>query len=256
MWDKPGQLKLVAALLLVVAAGLFATALVAWAARQPAFDIKRVMVTGEIVEVNPLHLEAVVREALRGTFFTIDLVAAQTAFTGVPWVRSASVRRQWPNRLEVEIVEHRALARWNDTALVNTEGEVFHADYDDELPQLRGPEGAAAEVAAHYRSFRDALAPLSRLPAELTLSPRRAWNLRLDNGLVLELGRQEVALRLQRWVGYYPKSIGRLARPVEQIDLRYRNGFAVRANGMWPEGARVTGGGHRDQFKRFEGTGR
>ncbi|CAG0984818.1 Cell division protein FtsQ [Burkholderiales bacterium] len=253
MWDKPQQLNLLAALLALAAAGLLLAALFAWAARQPVFAIKRVMVTGQIIEVNPLHLEAVIREALRGTFFTIDLAEAQRAFSQVPWVRQAAVRREWPNRLVVDIDEHRALARWNDSALVNTAGGVFRADYDDELPQLKGPEGSAAEVAARFGQFRDLLAPLALVPQELTLSPRRAWAMKLDNGMVMELGREQVAERLARWVAFYPRSLGRLTRPAEYVDLRYRNGFAARASGLWQEGARA-GGARRE--KRIEGTGR
>ncbi len=239
MWDKPAQLNLAAAMLALLAAGLFATALLYWAARQPVFAIQRVMVKGEIIEVNPLHLEAVIRKVLRGTLFTIDLAQAQRAFATVPWVRSASVRRQWPNRLEVDIVEHRALARWNDGALVNTEGEVFRADYEEELPFFRGPEGSAAEVAASYGEFRAALAPLALIPNELSLSPRRAWQMKLDNGMVVELGREAARERLLRWVAQYPRTVGRLGRSVDYVDLRYRNGFAVRAGDTGRAGARL-----------------
>lgn len=253
MWDKPPHLNLAAALLGVAAAGVLIAALLNWAARQPVFAIQRVMVTGQIIEVNPLHLEAVIREALRGTFFTIDLVEAQRAFSQVPWVRQAAVRREWPNRLVVDIDEHRALARWNEHDLVNTAGGVFRADYEDELPQLRGPEGSAAEVAARFAQFRELLAPLALVPVELALSPRRAWAMKLDNGMLLELGRGEASERLVRWAAYYPRSLARLGHRVEYVDLRYRNGFAVRVKGLWQEGARTAGGARRD--KHFEGTG-
>ncbi len=245
MWDKPSQLNLAAAVLTVLAAGLFFSAMISWAARLPAFAIKRVMVRGELIEVNPLHLEAVIREGLRGTFFTIDLAQAQRAFGGVPWVRSASVRRQWPNRLEVDIVEHRALARWNESALVNTEGEVFRADFDDELPVFRGPDGSAGEVALNYLQFRDALKPLAMAPAEVNLSPRRAWQLKLDNGMVMELGREHVGERLARWVAQYTRSVARLPQPVAYVDLRYRNGFAVRLGHGDVAGARGEPGARR-----------
>ncbi len=39
------------------------------------------------------------------------------------------------------VSEHEPLARWNDAALIDTEGEVFSADFDGELPQFTGPEG-------------------------------------------------------------------------------------------------------------------
>lgn len=250
MWDKPRQLNLIAALLAMLAAALFSIALLAWLARQPVFAIKRVQFQGEIVEVNPAHLDAVVREALRGTFFTLNLNEAQRAFGNIPWVQTASLRRQWPDRLEVSIVEHRALARWNETDLVDTAGEVFHADYDDELPAFSGPEGSAREVAAQYQRFRASLEPLHLTPRELHLSPRRAWKLTLDNGLLIDLGREDASERLARFVAYYPRTVGRLPRRIEAVDLRYRNGFAVRMPGL-PQELREAA--QRSKANRTEG---
>lgn len=253
MWDKPRQLNVLSALLALAAMAFFAAALLSWLARQPVFAIKRVQFVGDIVEVNPAHLEAVVREALRGTFFTLNLNEAQRAFAQVPWVREAHVRRQWPDRLEISIVEHQALARWNDTDLVDTTGEVFRADYDDELPAFSGPEGSAAEVAAQFARFRAALQPMKLAPREVHLSPRRAWKLALDNGVTIELGREDAAERLGRFVAFYPRTVARLPRPVEAVDLRYRNGFAVRMPGLPQE---VKSAAQRRKTSRTEGRNR
>ena len=57
----------------------------------------------------------------------------------VPWVRAVALRRAWPMTLEITVSEHEPLARWNDSALVNVQGETFSADYDGELPQFSGP---------------------------------------------------------------------------------------------------------------------
>ena len=73
------------------------------------------------------------------------------------------VRREFPNRLQVELQEHQAVAYWGsegDCALINSYGEVFEANVgeveQDRLPRLSGPEGQGVEVLAMYR----ALAPL------------------------------------------------------------------------------------------------
>ena len=57
-------------------------------------------------------------------------------------------------------------------ALVDTEGEVFSADLDGELPQFVGPEGSSGEVARRFREFGAALEPRGLTIAELKLSPR------------------------------------------------------------------------------------
>ena len=233
MWDNPRQVNAVALVVALLALALFAWAATAWALRQPAFALRQIVVAGTLSRVNPAHLEAVVREELRGTFFTLHLADARESLQRVPWVRGIALRRQWPNRLEVSVTEHAPLARWNDNALVNKEGEVFIADYDGELPQFTGPEGAAAEISARFAEFGAALERAGLTIGEIRLSARGGWELKTAEtpALTIALGRSGPGERLDRFVGYYARTVGALTRSgtrVEYADLRYRNGFAAR----------------------------
>ncbi|MBA3903191.1 MAG: cell division protein FtsQ, partial [Rhodocyclaceae bacterium] len=64
------------------------------------------------------------------------------------------------------------------------------------------------------------------------LSPRQAWQVRLDDDVLLDLGRDQakspVNERLARFVGVYREATERLYARADAIDLRYPNGFAVR----------------------------
>jgi cell division protein FtsQ len=202
------------------------------AIRLPIFPLRDVSVTGRVAHTTRDQVESIVREELRGNFFTLDLEATRVAFEKLPWVRRAALRRVWPDRLEVAIEEHVALARWRDTALVNDRGEVFEAATDARLPVFAGPEGSAAEMAAQYGVFANLLASIGRAPAQLRLSERRAWELQLDNGDVLELGRQDLAARLGRFTTLYERTVGQLPPRAYRIDLRYPNGFALRQPGL------------------------
>jgi len=233
VWNDAGILNRLSALLLLFAAGVFGTLAVRWVAAQPAFAIQRVVVMGEVKNADPAHIAAVVQHGLRGTFFTMDLAAAREALRQVPWVRQVSVRRQWPARLEIVVEEHQPLARWNDVALVDVQGEVFDAEYGEELPDLYGPEGTAAEVAARYREFS---APRgSRLPAidSLSRSARGAWDVKLEDGMTIALGREQVGERWSRWVQASERYRDRIGQGGElaAIDMRYANGFAARIVG-------------------------
>ena len=234
MWDDAKQMNAIAATLgvLVVAALLWAGT--AWVVRQPAFAWKEVVVTNRLERASAAHLEAVIREELTGTFFTMDLNRARQALAQVPWVRNVALRRQWPPRLEVEVEEHVPFARWNDTSLVNPDGEVFGAEWKDDLPQFEGQEGRAAEMAAQYRAWSARLEPLALTIRKLRLSPRGGWQIQASGPqgmLTVELGRDEPDARLARFVAAQPRTLGTLARSgtrVDYVDLRYRNGFAAR----------------------------
>jgi cell division protein FtsQ len=233
MWDDPRQLNAIATVLSLVAALAMLWGLVAWSIQQPLFALRHVVVDAPLTRANPAHIEAVAREELKGTFFTMRLADAAASLQRIPWVRRVSLRRQWPDRLEVTVSEHEPLARWNDDALVNTRGEVFIADYDGDLPQFRGPEGASMQVAARFAEFGQTLKPAGLTIEEARLSPRGGWQLAASGTapIIIELGRSEASERLARFVAFYPKTIGALARAgtrSDYADLRYRNGFAVR----------------------------
>lgn len=244
MWDDARQLNALSLALLLVAAALAVWGATAWLVRQPAFAVREVVVAGTLARASGAHLEAIVREELAGTFFTMDLDRARYALAQVPWVRSIALRRQWPHRLEIVVEEQAPLARWNDTGLVNMRGEVFMADWNGELPQFAGPEGQSAVMTARFREWETVLAPLALSVRALTLSPRGGWRIGAAGAqgpLTLELGRDDPAGRLGRFVAVHALTIGALARagrPLEQVDLRYRNGFAARVPGFRDKPAR------------------
>ena len=227
MWDKPRELNNLSSALLAISLLLVLYGALHYTLHLPMFALRAVQLSAAPRQVDAAQIEAVVRHELRGNFFTADLESTRRAFEQLPWVRKASVRRQFPWRLEVELEEHLALARWNGAELVNTYGEVFAAGTDQVLPGFIGQAEHAAEVAWMYGVFAGQLAPLKREIAQISLSPRRAWQLRLDNGMVLKLGKEQSQQRLARFVAVYPYSLAPLESTVSYVDLRYRNGFAA-----------------------------
>ncbi|MEO7464109.1 MAG: cell division protein FtsQ/DivIB, partial [Nitrosospira sp.] len=183
---------------------------------------------GELRHVTRDQIDGAVRSKVRGNFFTVDVDATRAAFRNLPWVRDASVRRVWPQTLEVMLEENIALAHWGSTASVNTHGEVFNAVSGEKLPVFEGPADSSRDVARQYAAFNKSLLPLQQNVEQINLSPRRAWRVHLDNGIILELGREQMQTRLERYVLAHDSSIAKLNRQLSYVDLRYPNGFAVR----------------------------
>ena len=188
--------------------------------------IERVQFAGDLHRVAPADLEAFAR-AVQGVNATgTSLEAVREAARRIPWVREATVRRRFPDAVVVTLETHEPLARWNDTGLVSARGDLFSAEYDGALPRFHGRDASAAQMAAEYPAIVKALAPLSVTVTDVTLSPRGAWQIVLDSGLVLELGRDDIEARLARFARAWPVVA---ARGVEtkHADLRYANGFAL-----------------------------
>jgi cell division protein FtsQ len=244
MWDDSRQLNAMAATLALIACAFLVWAAFGWVARLPLFAIRHVVVTTTPVRVNPAWIASVVRGDLSGTFFSMDLGAARAALARIPWVNSVALRRQWPDRLEVELTEHQPLARWNDQGLVDSDGAVFVASDAGELPEFDGPDGDAPTMVERYREWAPMLAGLSLKLTGLALSPRGGWRIRAEGDgrpLTIELGRDHANLRLERFAAAWRLTIAALAREgrhVDHVDLRYRNGFAARLPDFHPKPAK------------------
>ena len=100
------------------------------------------------------------------------------------------------------------------------------------MPELTGPEGSSTLVTAHYRKFSTTLEQAGLMLVRLELDQRNAWRLHLNDGLVVDLGREDVARRLQRFARLHKQFLAKDSRRLERVDLRYANGFAVQFAGV------------------------
>ena len=244
MWNKPHLMKEVADLLFVAGAACLLVAGAVWCARMPVFPLREVVVMHELRVVTRGEVERVLDGRLRGNFFSVNLDALRHALEQLPWVRKAEVRRQWPGRIEVALEEHEPAAFWGQATgqLVNTHGEVFTASLqtlpETPMPVLTGPSGLSGEMLGYYRQAEAMLRPLGRAPRALIISPRLAVQLKLDDGMVVELGREQakspVRQRLERFVEYYPSVLGAARQKPLVVDMRYPNGFALHVAAATP----------------------
>lgn len=207
--------------------------------RSPRFAIGSIVVEGDVTRNNVETIRANSMPRLEGNFFSIDLRAARAVFEAVPWVRHAVVRRVWPDRLAVELEEHRPAALWRGgdglEKLVNDHGEVFEANLgdldEDTMTLLAGPDGSSAQMLEMLTRLQPLVAPLEASIDRLELSGRGSWRLVLDNHNEIEIGRgsdDEVAARVERFVRTLPKVTSIYGREFVHADLRHRDGYAVR----------------------------
>ena len=195
--------------------------------------IERVVFAGDAAKLAPADLQAFAEGVRRSGDSRLESVRA--AARRLPGVRDAAVRRRFPDAVEVAFEAQEPLARWGAHAMVSTRGEVYASPIDPALPILRGPDNAAGRMAAELPGLQKTLAPLGSPLAELRLSARGAWEIQLASGLVLALGRGDVNGRLERFAALWPLIAPQASRAAV-ADLRYANGFALRAPSKSPQG--------------------
>jgi len=201
-----------------------------YALRPQSFPVRNLSFSGEFHEVSEKELSSAVMSAVRGNFFLLDLDAIRRDVEKVPWVRVATVRRQWPDGVHIQFTEQQLVARWGQGAWLNDAGEVVDLGKRSGpagLPLLSGPVGQSERVLEHYRQLRTILDPVGLSISQLTLNARHSWNVVLAGGLQLVLGREIPEPKIARFVRVYPKIFASSAARARRVDLRYTNGFTV-----------------------------
>lgn len=241
MWDKPELLRMISNFLFGISFALLSYAILHYVLHLPVLAMRFVSINSPLVQVDPAHLKNIVQNKLHGNFFTLDLKDTQKNLESIPWVRKVNIRRSFPWHLEITLEEHVALAYWNNADLVNTHGEIFSASTNQMLPNFMGQPNDATEITEMYATLNKQFTKLGRGIAEISLSPRRSWRLSLDNGLLLELGREQSTQRIAQFISLYPYTLMQVQqetghptknqnvqpRKITYVDLRYRNGFAI-----------------------------
>ncbi len=192
--------------------------------------VKQLRLHGAFQRVTPIQVEAALAPALDRGFLSSNLGELRRLVEALDWVDDVAIARVWPDTLEVRVLEHQAAARWGETGLLNTNGELFidESRYEfPELPHLAGPRGDERRVASQYSALRGRLAEANLALDTLSMDERGAWQIELASGQEIRLGRRNLQQRMDRFFQVVMPVLAAEMPRVSYIDLRYTNGFAV-----------------------------
>jgi cell division protein FtsQ len=211
---------------------------------QESTPVTSIDVVGEINYSHRGDIITAIETVDLGNFFQLNVDDVQKQVLALPWVYSVAVRKQWPNQLKIYVVDQSPVALWNGDFLLNKFGKAFQADIsriNHALPKFFGPEGTEQLALKNYRNINELLDFEGLGIDELILTERFSWQLTLNDGITLNLGREERVERIVRFIEVYPMIKAQLAlrnktkikrekeknQAVDYIDLRYDTGLAV-----------------------------
>ncbi len=219
-----------------IALSLFAVIVaVNFAKDSTTLPILHVTVEGEFIHVDRAKLVKAVTPFATGSFLSVDVASLRKAGETLPWVKQIQVRRVWPDSLHLIVEEQVAVARWKDKWLLNEKGETFLADKESisaELATLEGPDNSQEVIVRRYRDMVIKLAEYGLAIRNLHMDERRAWNVTLNNGIKVVLGRADSENRFSRFIRVYTKELQKYKTQIAVMDMRYTNGLAV----IWKQG--------------------
>jgi cell division protein FtsQ len=192
--------------------------------------VDQVKITGqsETSEVDVLDKLAIGRFP---SLFTFDLDAARTRVEALPWVAQATLKKLYPDTLEVAVVERLPYALWqhgNAVSLIDPQGRVITDAIGERyasLPLVVGP-GANTRVDEFLDLILAHPELVPRVRAGVLISERR-WNVVLAEAVEIMLPEHDAAAALAR-VAEIDAASQLLSRDIAAVDLRLPGELVVR----------------------------
>jgi cell division protein FtsQ len=203
--------------------------------------IRSIEINGPFQRVTALQIEEAINDDLDKGFLSADLTDIQQKVVALSWIDHANISRRWPSKIVVTVSEQIPAACWGERGLLNTRGELFVTNASHvpaELPRLSGPEDQASAVARRYLKIREQLIPLGLDVRRLHVDARGAWDMTLQNGIDIRLGRRDVAERTRLFLDVVANIVSSKETEIDFVDMRYSNGFTIG----WKNGSQSPAG--------------
>ena len=123
--------------------------------------ITQVQYMTEINRVSLDDLEAVSSRFYNQGFLQINLSQVKQEIEEINWVKSASIEKRWPDRVNIFIEEEDIIGRWNNQSIINSKGNLFNLNQHtlpSGLIEFYGPNGQQDIVFKKYLVFSQELA--------------------------------------------------------------------------------------------------
>jgi len=195
---------------------------------QPITDIN---IEGDLKRVSKKGLESVVSDLKDQGFLIVNQSKYKDKLEAIDWVKSVKINKEWPNTINLIVVEDDVIGLWNQRLLLNSSGELYALDQrvvPDELIQFFGPEDRENEVYNRYKLYNDELATRGILIEEIELDLRGSWVITIRPSIKIKLGEDNVEERFERFLTIWDQSLLENFELISYIDLRYSEGFVIK----------------------------
>ncbi len=197
--------------------------------------IKYVRIEGAFQYISKNKIKRVIIEQVQNGLYNANIQQIQKSVYQLPWAEKVTVKRVWPDAIDIKIVEQTPAVRWGGKALLNKKGMIFvpeNIEKFSHLPLLSGSKGYEKKLLEILKELTMALSVQGMKLAEFSVNERRAWEIKLQNGMNLILGRNEPLNKFQLFLKTFALIGKEQEAKVAIVDLRYPNGYAL----TWKQG--------------------
>ena len=198
--------------------------------KSASLPVKYVRTEGVFQYLSKNEIQTVLQPLVVTGFFDADMQAIHAAVSTLPWVDTVTVKRIWPDAIDIKVREKKPFARWGKNSLITERGVIFtpkNIEQFQNLTAVTGPELQQVKVLEIMKGIKTALADQSMELVEFSVNDRWSWNIKLATGLEILLGRNEQLKKLQRFLKTLTVLKQEQVEQIAIVDLRYPNGYAV-----------------------------
>lgn len=243
-------LRLLLPALAVVAVILLSAMALPWISEN-ALPVERLELAGDMRRISSAEIEQVALPHLQQGLLMSDLQAIGEHVQLLAWVGSVQTQRIWPDTVRITVTEQQPVARWDiaekgaaaTSNLLMSDGRVVampaagNRNNFTHLPEVIGSGVKGEQVVTELRQVQSILAKQNYTIKKFAVAQYGGRTLLLndqqDEALLIKLPRQNTYAVLSTFIVNANEIFTRrlddfMARKPASVDLRYRNGFAVR----------------------------
>lgn len=199
----------------------------------PYFNVSRISVSGHFDQLDAAQLRNLLRLRLRGNLFRVPIVKLSKTLKSVPWVKSVSIQRIWPNQIRIYIEQRQVAARFNERLLLDQSGQIFEPVFipDRNYWHLWGKRKDAGMMLQQAKQFQLLLSAIHWEIRSVYLNNWGVWRIVCDNEAQIVLGEDNMINKLSLFVQSFSKAAvaeSEKQRMPHYVDLRYPNGFSIQ----------------------------
>ncbi len=231
-----------------------------WLNKPENFLFKKIELVNQLENQKADELQKVAEKSVEAGFFSLNVADfTQKLQSQLPWVKSVSVKKIWPNKLRIFIIERKPIVRWisveenknellpNDLAwvknyqLLSDQAIVFRPNLTikqkekfSQLVLLFGTENSAKNVLSECLAMNKKLMTIGLGIQQCGMNKRRTWNivlvLKSGKNIDIKLGKDNIMQQLERFIKIFSGQLKTYLGFAQYVDLRYSNGFSIKWN--------------------------
>lgn len=242
-YSRAGRYQILGILFFVTVVGLLGLSgitLYKWANDAQRQPIARLIITGDRVFTTDDDIRhAILALGMPSSLIGQNVNVLRQQIERLPWIQTANIKKEWPDKLRIDIKEFKPVVKWNQNYLLDNDANVFSLPPERiiKLPLvfLNGSEGQEKIALSAFKEMQKLVTGENRLLVAASISDRNSWILSvafLENGnpeiIKIELGQNDYLGRLTRFLHLFPE-LKKLnpGRQIVNIDMRYETGAAV-----------------------------